>query len=99
MARLPTYVPTTVVAGMCSTRLALRIFVPCPQPAPADANVAAAPPRPGAAGATVPPSIAPSCSDPTTVGVHPSWLPEMDRPAAVPDPVKSDSWPDTDQPG
>src|SRR5579862_2712633 len=38
--------------------------------------------------------------DPDTMnGVQPSWLPEMVPPAAAPEPVKSDSWPDTDQPG
>ena len=33
------------------------------------------------------------------VGVHPSWLPEKDEPAAVPEPVKSAAWPVTSQPG
>src|SRR5579859_7809890 len=35
----------------------------------------------------------------TRYGVQPSWLPEMVWPAATPEPVKFDSWRDTDQPG
>jgi hypothetical protein len=40
--------------------------------------------------------VTPEGSVPVLVGVHPSWLPDMDAP---PLPVKSAAWPDTDQPG
>src|SRR5215472_8694348 len=95
---VPEYTPACCAAGMASSRLALRLLVPVPEPACADARVAAVVPRPGAPGATVAPSVTP-VPRAVSVGVHPSWLPEMVKPVAVVLPAKSDSWPVTDQPG
>src|SRR5215469_11987342 len=83
---------------MASVRFAPSAVVPKPLPACADASTAAVEPRPGLPGVTVPPSVTPVPRE-VSVGTHPSWLPEMVDPAAVPLPVKSASWPDTDQPG
>src|SRR5215472_11843426 len=82
---------------MSRSRFALRLLVPNPLPGVADARTPAVVPRPGLAGATAVPSVALPAGVP--VGVHPSWSPEMVPPAAVPLPVKLDSWPLTDQPG
>src|SRR5580693_3203790 len=86
---------------MARVRLALSTFVPDPEPGGASARVAAAVvmPRPGLAGTTARPSVAPSCSPPTAVGVQPSWLPGIDHPVAVPAPAKADACPDISQPG
>src|SRR5215469_5315523 len=96
------YGPAGAVDGIARVRLAPSVVVPKPLPMPActDASTAAAVPRPGLPGATVPPSVTPWVSgEVLLVGTHPSWLPEMVPPAAVPDPVKFESCPDTDQPG
>ncbi len=82
---------------MASSSLALSVFVPKPDPPAAEASTAGLDPRPGLSGATGEPSVAPPVTVPD--GVQPIWLPEMIDPAAVPLPVKSDTWPDTDQPG
>src|SRR5579859_3778288 len=83
---------------MAKVRLAPSTLLPNPLPACACARTAAVVPRPGLPGATVPPSVAPVPSE-VSVGAHPSWLPEMVPPAAVPLPAKSLVWPETDQPG
>src|SRR5215472_12343389 len=82
---------------MTSSSLALSVSVPKPEPPAARASTAGMDPRPGPFGATGEPSVAPPVTAPD--GAQPSWLPEMVDPAAVPLPVKSDTWPDTDQPG
>src|SRR5262249_45621834 len=94
------YGPAGVVDGMSSVRLAPNVLVPKPLPLPActDASTAAVVPRPGLAGVTGAPSVTPVARV-LLVGVHPSWLPEMVPPAAVPVPVQSESCPETDQPG
>jgi hypothetical protein len=92
------YGPAAAEAGMARVRSALRVLVPTPLPALAEARLAAVVPRPGAAGAMVPPRMAPGASE-VAVGVQPSWLPAMVAPAAVPEPVKSTASPDTAQPG
>src|SRR5215469_287739 len=101
---VPVYAPGGVVDGMSSSRPAFTLFVPIPVPACASARVAAVP-RPGPVlpvfapdGATAAPITAPPTADPTNAGVHPSELAGMVA-AGVPGPVKTDSWPATDQPG
>ena len=102
MFRPLVYGPAACPVGIARVRLAPRVVVPNPLPTPActDASTAAVVPRPGLPGVTVPPSVTPWVSGVVLlVGVHPSWLPEMVAPAAVPEPVQLESCPDTDQPG
>src|SRR5215471_3466552 len=102
MVRPLVYGPAACPVGIARVRLAPRVVVPTPLPTPActEASTAAVVPRPGLAGGTVAPSVTPWVSgEVLVVGVHPSWLPEMVAPAAVPDPVQLESCPDTDQPG
>src|SRR5262249_734345 len=87
---------------MARVRLAPRVVVPTPLPIPActAASTAGVVPRPGPFGGTVGPSVTPWVSgEVLVVGCHPSALPEMVAPAAVPEPVQLESCPVTDQPG
>src|SRR5262245_19305911 len=61
---VPAYGPATVVAGIARSRLALRVLVPNPLPACACARIPAVVPRPGLAGATTGPRVAPVATVP-----------------------------------
>src|SRR5215470_8537773 len=95
--RVLVYGPAVAEAGISKVRSAPRLLVPFPFPIPAEARTAGVVWIPGAAGATVGPSVPPPAGVP--VGVHPSWSPEMVAPAAVPLPTKSATCPLSDQPG